>query len=112
MKNKIQSISQRIVENPALRQSVELLKPKINIWGVLGIILFFISPEIIGFVWGSDIATWAHAQVFNEPTAIGRQVYWLLEEFFKNGGSWLNLGIGILLLVWLLKDWITSKKKE
>lgn len=109
MKNKLESVSRKVVANQVLKQSLSRLKPKLSIGGVLGVLFFFIIPEIVGFIWGVNIAAWAHAQVFTEPSAIGRSVYWMLEKIFKNGGSWINLTVGILLLGWLLKDWIQNK---
>jgi hypothetical protein len=72
--------------------------------GSSGHYIFFIVPEIVGFIWGSEIAAWAHAQTLSEPTEIGRKLYWVLEKLFEDGGSWINLGIGVLLLVWLYWD--------
>lgn len=112
MKNKLESVARKVATSQALKQSLSTLKPDLSIGGVLGVLFFFIIPEIVGFIWGVNIAAWAHAQVFTEPSAIGRSVYWMLEKIFKNGGSWINLTVGILLLGWLLKDWIQNKIKK
>jgi len=56
------------------KKSAQSLKPDLSIWGVLGVVLFFIVPEIIGFIWGEEIADWAHAQTLSEPTEIGRKL--------------------------------------
>ena len=105
MKKHIRSAAKRVANNPVLQKSAQSLKPDRSLWGVLGIIFFFIVPEIVGFIWGSEIAAWAHAQTLNEPIEIGRKLYWILEKLFEDGGSWINLGIGVLLLVWLYWDW-------
>ena len=60
MKHKLETIAKRAAQNPAVQQSIASLKPSLSIWGVFGVILFFIVPEIIGFIWGVKIATWAH----------------------------------------------------
>jgi len=109
-KNKINELKKRAEQNPALKKSVESIKPDLSIWGVLGVIGFFILPEIIGFAWGVEIASWAHAQTLSEPSYLGRKLYWLLELMFEDGGSYINLTIGILLLVWLFSDWKKSRK--
>lgn len=69
----------------------------------------FNKKEIAGFIWGEEISDWAHAQTLSEPTEVGRKLYWVLEKLFEDGGSWVNLSIGVLLLVWLFWDW---KKPE
>ncbi len=109
MKKRIRSAARRVAENPVMQKSAQSLKPNRSIWGVLGVVLFFIVPEIIGFIWGKEIANWAHAQILSEPTEVGRKLYWVFEKLFEDGGSWVNLSIGVLLLVWLFWDW---KKPE
>ena len=109
MKKRIRSAAGRVAKNPVLQKSAQSLKPNRSIWGVLGVVLFFIVPEIIGFIWGEEIKDWAHAQTLSEPTEIGRKLYWVLEKLFEDGGSWINLSIGVLLLVWLFWD---RKKPE
>jgi len=105
MKKRIISIAKRVGRNPVLQKSAQSLKPKRSIWGILGVVLFFIVPEIAGFIWGDEIRDWAHAGTLTEPTEMGRRLYWLLEKLFEDGGSWVNLSIGVLLLAWLFWDW-------
>jgi hypothetical protein len=93
--------ARRAAENPVLRRSARSLKPEPTLWGAIGVFLFFILPEIIGFWRGKAIAAWAHAQMLQEPDAMGRKVYWILEKLFEDGGSWVNLGIGVALLGWI-----------
>ena len=104
MKKRIRSAADRVAKNPVLQKSVQSLKPDRSVWGVLGVVFFFFVPEIVGFIWGEEITGWAHAQTLSEPTEIGRKVYWVLEKLFEDGGSWINLSIGVLLLVWLFWD--------
>jgi hypothetical protein len=104
MKKRIISVAERAAKNPVLQKSAQSLKPNRSILGVLGVLLFFIVPEIVGFIWGEEITDWAHAQTLSEPTEIGRKLYWVLEKLFEDGGSWINLSIGVLLLVWLFWD--------
>lgn len=104
MKKRIRSVADRIAKNPVLQKSAQSLKPTRSILGVLGVVFFFIFPEIAGFIWGEEIADWAHAQTLSEPTEAGRKLYWVLEKLFEDGGSWVNLSMGVLLLVWLFWD--------
>jgi len=112
MKRKIKNIAQKTSQNPVLRETAKSIKPSRSIWGVLGVFLFFILPEIIGFWRGKEIASWAHQEFLQEPSKIGRATYWLLEKLFENGGSYLNLSIGILLLYWIWWDWQKEKKEK
>ncbi len=104
MKKRIRSAAERVAKNPVLQKSAQSLKPDRSILGVLGVVLFFFVPEIVGFIWGEEITDWSHAQTLSEPTEIGRKLYWVLEKLFENGGSWVGLSIGVLLLVWLFWD--------
>jgi len=104
MKKRIRSVAKRVAKNPVLQKSARSLKPNRSIWGALGVVIFFILPEIAGFIWGEEISDWAHAQTLSEPTEVGRKLYWVLEKLFEDGGSWINLSIGVLLLVWLFWD--------
>ncbi len=108
MKNRLRDIFYRAKTNPVLHQSAKSLKPAPTIWGFLGITLFFIFPEIIGFWRGREIANWSHRMTLETPEATGRAFYWLLEKFFEDGGSYLNLSIGIALLIWLVYEWKKS----
>lgn len=105
MKNRVEEILYRLRSNPVLIQSARSLKPTPNLWGVVSILLFFIIPEMIGFYRGKEIAQWAHSMALQTPEAIGRSFYWLLEKFFEDGGSWINLIIGIVLLFWLVYEY-------
>ena len=111
MKKRIKTAAERAAKNPVLRKSAQSLKPSQSIWGVLGVLLFFIVPEIIGFIWGEELTVWAHAKTVTEPTETGRRLYWLLEQIFKDGGSWINLSIGVLLLVWLFWGWKKAQQQ-
>ena len=104
MKEKIKAIQNKIDQDPKLQKAVASIKPKKGIWGILGIILFFFLPELITYIWQDELVSWAHAHSITEPLEMQRWVYSELEEMFKAGVSWLNLIIGTLLLLWLLKS--------
>jgi hypothetical protein len=101
---------ERLVKNPIFIESAKSIKPSRTVWGISGILLFFILPEILAFWRGREIASWSHSHFLQEPTLIGRGSYWLLEKLFQGGGSYLNLLIGLGLLYWLLWDW--KKERE
>lgn len=96
MKQKIKQIAQ----NPATHKALSSLKPEKSILGFLGIILFFIAPEIIAFIWGSDITAYAKSNLPHVASWVEGQYYDLLVMLFEDGGSWVNLAFGVGLLIW------------
>ena len=101
MRKKIKVVTNRVKSNPVLRESVKSLKPEATFWGFIGVFIFFILPEIIGFIWGKEIAQYAHERSITESIEIARLFYWALEKLFEDGGSWINLSIGVLILIWM-----------
>ncbi len=101
IREKIQTVAYRVKQNPVLRRSVAQMKPKKTIWGFLGVVFFFIVPEIIAFIWGADITDYAHAQMLHAPAEPAATWFEGLIMLFEDGGSWINLGIGFAFLVWL-----------
>jgi len=79
MKKRITSVAKRVAKNPVLQKSARSLKPNRSIWGALGVVLFFIVPEIAGFIWGEEITDWAHAGTLTEPIETGRKLYCFLK---------------------------------
>lgn len=100
MKHKIKIKAQQLTQSPAGKKLFSALKPKKSIWGFLGIIFFFIVPEIISFIWGSNITVYAKSEVLTATSMLERQYYELLVMLFEEGASWINLGIGVALLIW------------
>ncbi len=80
------------------------IKPKKTVWGILGIILFFFLPELITYLWQDELVSWTHEHTLTEPLEMQRMVYGQLESMFRSGVSWINLGLGTLLLLWVLKS--------
>jgi hypothetical protein len=101
LKQKIQTAVYRARNNPALRRSMAQMKPKKTIWGFLGVVLFFIAPEIVAFIWGADITAYGHRQLLLVPSEPLATWYEALIYLFEDGGSWVNLGFGFAFLVWL-----------
>jgi len=104
MKQKIKSAVERAKQNPVLKESAKSIKPEPNFWGFIGVFLFFILPEIVGFIWGKEITAFAHQKAITESEFIVRKFYWLLEKLFEDGGSWFNLSIGVAIIVWMIYD--------
>jgi hypothetical protein len=96
MKQRLKSIA----TSPKTKQALASMKPTRSIWGFLGVIVFFIVPEIIAFIWGLEITAYASQAL---PHSSGAQAlyYEALIMLFESGGSWINLAIGFALLVWL-----------
>lgn len=100
MRKKLHAKAKAIANDPRLRNSVTQMKPKKTVWEFLGVVLFFIVPEIVAFIWGAQITHYAHAQMLNTSSPLLTTWYEALVMLFEDGGSWVNLGIGIALLVW------------
>ncbi len=104
MRQKIKEIRTRIDQDPRLQKAVTSIKPKKTVWGILGIILFFFLPELMIYLWQDELVSWAHEHTLTEPLEMQRMVYRQLESMFRSGVSWINLGLGSLLLLWVLKS--------
>ncbi len=101
MRQKLQEKAKQIAKNPATQQALTSMKPQKSIWGFLGVILFFILPEIVAFFYGADITAFAKAQLLLANSFEMHYYYKALEMMFEDGVSWLNLIIGFALLIWL-----------
>jgi len=104
MKEKLKKIQTKIDNDPKLKEAVERMKPQKNIWGILGIVVFFFLPELTTYVWQDELIHWAHTHSITEPLEIQRWLYTQLEDMFRSGVSYFNLIIGSLLLLWVLKS--------
>jgi hypothetical protein len=101
MHRKIKAKAKQIAQNPTTKKALLSMKPAKTIWGFIGVILFFIAPEIIAFIWGSEITHYAKEGLLIASSLMERQYYNLLVMLFEDGGSWFNLILGLVLLVWL-----------
>ncbi|BAF71526.1 hypothetical protein [Sulfurovum sp. NBC37-1] len=104
MKEKIKHIHGKIEQDPRFKEAVKSIKPKKGIWGIVGIIFFFFLPEAITYIWQDELVFWAHLHSITEPIAIQRWLFIQLEDMFASGVSWVNLGIGSLFLLWVLRS--------
>ena len=101
MKQKLKAKAKAIAQNPQTKQALASMKPEKNFWGISGVLLFFIAPEIIAYIWGADITAYANNELLETHDFLEKQYYELLVMLFEEGMSYLNLAIGIMLLVWL-----------
>ncbi len=101
MRDKIKAKAQAIAQNPNTKKALQSMKPEKNFWGIGGVILFFIVPEIVAYIWGADITAYANEQLKISEDFLETKYYELLVMLFEEGMSYLNLAIGVALLVWL-----------
>ena len=101
MIEKIKTNSKKVVKNPAVRKSISSMKPNKNIWGFLGVILFFILPEIIAYFWSENILFYATEALKTQASSFSSYYYEALVLLFEDGISWFNLAFGFALLIWL-----------
>lgn len=101
MKQRLHAFHKRVENDPKLKRAIDSIRPKRTFWGVAGIVLFFFVPEIITYIWQPELVAWAHLHSITEPLAVQRTLYTLLEKMFADGVSWFNIGIGVLLLIWI-----------
>lgn len=83
-----------------LKRVLQNIKPQKSIWGFLGVILFFIAPEIVAFIYGGDITNFCEAKLKCDLPYAEQYLYENIEMFFGEG-SWLNLTLGFVFLIWL-----------
>ena len=93
----------KLVQDPKVKQVLTQMKPKKSLWGFFGVVLFFIVPELIGFVWGEQITAYAQESLaHNVSLSIDMEMYYkALIMLFEDEGSWIGLFIGFVFLGWL-----------
>ena len=89
-----------ITKHPATQEALKSLKPQKNFWGLFSVVILFILPEIVAFIWGGEITAYAHAQLLQNLPLEEEYYYKGLEMLFGEG-SWFNLIFGFGLLIWL-----------
>ncbi len=87
------------MDKKLLKESLAKIKPTKSFWGILSVILIFITPEIVAFVWGTDIKSFTDAKVATPLPLEEEYAYKAIGELLGEG-SWINLLIGIAILVW------------
>jgi hypothetical protein len=89
----------KIRSHPATKESMRQLKPKKTLWSLAGVALFFIVPEIVALIWGSDITAWTQMHL-TQPLPLEEEYKYKAIEMLFGEPSYLNLLIGIALFVW------------
>ena len=82
-----------------LKESLKSIKPTKSFWGISSAILIFIVPEIIAFIWGTEISNFVEFKLTTPLTLEEEYAYKGLKEILGEG-SWINLLIGIAILIW------------
>ncbi len=90
----------KLTTHPQTKEVLKSLKPKKNLWGIFSVILFFILPEIVAFIWGGDIHTYTQNALL-QPLPLEEEYYYRGLDMLFSEGSYFNLFIGIALFVWL-----------
>ncbi len=101
MKHKVKQKIVQVAQDPKVKKALLSLKPERNIAGILGVVVFFILPELIAYVWGVDITLYAKEKQALASSSLEGYSYDLLVMLFEDGISWFNLTLGLGLLVWL-----------
>lgn len=101
MKQKIKEKAQAIAQNPNTKKVLLSMKPERNFWGISGVVLFLILPEIIAYIWGADITLYANRELLVAESFLDKQYFEMLIMLFEDGISYINLLIGIVLFIWL-----------
>ncbi|SFV67448.1 hypothetical protein MNB_SV-12-539 [hydrothermal vent metagenome] len=99
--------------NPEFQIKLKKMKPKRNIWGILGVVLFFFVPEVINVLWHEEIKAWIAQLLKTAPTTkISELLEWITGKVFTGEISFLNIGVGIAFLVWIFWDDIKNKAED
>jgi len=101
MRHKIKAKAIEIAKNPHTQKVILSMKPQKNIWGISGVVFFFIVPEIIAYIWGVDITQYAKNELLTANDFLEQKYYEFLVMLFEDGMSWFNLAFGVALLFWL-----------
>jgi len=101
MREKIKRKAKEIATNPNTKKALLSMKPERNFWGISGVVLFLILPEIIAYIWGADITLYANRELLVVQSFLDKQYYEMLIMLFEDGISYINLLIGIVLFIWL-----------
>lgn len=104
MKQKLHNIKTNLKNNPEFQKKLQDMKPKRNIWGVLGVVLFFFVPEVISAFYSAEVNHWIAQLAQRSPSQeMGSLLEWLSKQLFTGDVSWINIGLGVALLVWMFR---------
>ncbi len=89
----------QLITHPKFQEVLAKLKPPKTIWGISSVVLLFILPEIIAFIYGADIKHFCESHLSHTHDFTERYLYENLEDLMSEG-SWFNLILGLLFVVW------------
>jgi len=81
------------------RELEKNLKPTGSWWGFVGIILFFIVPEFIAFIWGAEISSYSNIML-EKSFEVYQQLWYKFLNMMFGEVSFLNLLFGFGLVYW------------
>jgi hypothetical protein len=87
------------MDKQLLKESFLKIKPTKTFWGIGSVILFFIVPDVISFIWGDEIKSFFDAKAAGTFMSQEKYICTKFGELLSEG-SWLNIAIGIAILVW------------
>lgn len=109
MKKKLQMIK----EDPNFQKSLQKIKPMKSLWGVLGVIVFFFLPEVLVVYWSEEMLAWINVFLQDKPqNQMTSLLRWLGEQVFTGRVGFLNIGFGLVLLLWIFWDDIKNIKEK
>lgn len=101
MKKKLENLK----NNQAFQNKLQEMKPKRNIWGVLGVVLFFFVPELVNALWHVEITVWIKEIIESAPpSGLSKGLEWATDSLFTGEISFFNIGLGVVFLVWIFWD--------
>ncbi len=87
-------------DHPATKESIKRIKPQKTFWSIFGVFIFFILPEIVALIWGADIKAYTTSHLM-QPLPLEEEYKYKAIELLFTDVSWLNLFVGIALLIWV-----------
>ena len=87
------------MDKQLLKESLLKIKPTKTFWGIGSVILFFIVPDVISFIWGDEIKSFFDTKAEMSFMSQEKYIYTKFGELLSEG-SWLNILIGFAILLW------------
>lgn len=101
MKEHFKTKIKHILQHPLTQKTFISMKPEKSFLGIVGVMFFFLLPEGIAYFYAPEITHYAKESLTLSSSFLETSVYEMLIMAFEEGVSWLNVGIGSVLLVWL-----------
>jgi nitric oxide reductase large subunit len=88
------------INSPKVKEIFKQMKPDRTIWGFISVLLLFIVPEIVSFIYGDEIVKWCQSKQTPDLPYMESYMYENIADLLGEG-SWFNLAIGFAFLIWL-----------